>query len=199
MQQKTIFLNFDKRLFFWLDNKNKRPLRTIYLFLRNSRSMPQEVFFKKDKQLFRGKSLGDCFWNIWKCSPLLFGHFTISPGALLQRNSRGSLPDVFFKKGEHLLRRTQLGDCLGNLWNSSLLFSDCSVLLLPTFLADIFQVLFTYCLITVFPTHFDLDEFIFFFFILFLSSYFFNANVTPISATSILHSDSFSNVSFWGT
>ena len=85
----------------------------MYLFLRNSRSMPQEVFFKKDKHHFRGTSLGDCFWNIWKCSPLLFGHFTISPGALLQRNSRGSLPDVFFKKGEHLLRRTQLGTAQG--------------------------------------------------------------------------------------
>ena len=98
MQQKTIFLNFDKRLFFWLDNKNKRPLRTIYLFLRNSRSMPSEVFFKKGKHLFRRTRLEDCFWNIWECSPLLFCYFTIFPEAVPQRNSRSSLPDVFLKK-----------------------------------------------------------------------------------------------------
>ena len=38
--------------------------------------MPPEVFFKKDKYLFRRTPLGDCFWNIWKFSPLLFCHFT---------------------------------------------------------------------------------------------------------------------------
>ena len=100
MQQKTIFLNFyqTKDYFFWLDNKNKRFLRTIYLFLRNSRSMPPDVFLKNDKHLFRRTPLGDCFWNIWKCSPLLFCYFTIFPEAVPQRNSRSSLPDVFLKK-----------------------------------------------------------------------------------------------------
>ena len=121
--------------------------------------------------------LGDCFWNIWKRYPLRFCHFTIFPEAVTQRNSKSSLPDVFFKKSEHFLRRTHLGDCFWNSWNSSPLFSVCSVLILPTFLANIFPVLFTYCVITVFATHFDFGEFIFVFFILFLSSYFFNANV----------------------
>ena len=168
VQQKTIFLNFHKTkdYFFWLDNKNKRPLRTTYLFLRNSRSMPPEVFFKKDKHLFRGTLLGDCFWNIWKCFPLLLCYLTIFPEAVPQRNSRSSLLDVFCEhllRSEHLLRRTHLGDCLWNSWNSSPLFSVCSVLLFPTFLADIFQVLFTYCVITVFATHFDFGEFIVYF------------------------------------
>ena len=151
MQQKTIFLDFykTKDYFFWLDTKNKRPLHTIYLFLRNSRSIPPEVFSKKDKHLFRRTPLGGCFWNISKCSPLLFCHFTIFPEAFPQRNSRSSLPDVFFKKIEHLLRRTHLEDCFWNSWNSSPLFSVCSVLLLPTFLADIFEVLFTYCVISL--------------------------------------------------
>ena len=189
--KKTIFLNFykTKDYFFWLDNKSKRPLHTIYLFLRNSRSMPPEVFFKKDKYLFRRTPLGDCFWNIWKCSPLLFCHFTIFLEAVPQRNCRSSVPDVFFKKIEHLLGRTYLGNCFWNFWNISLLFSVCSVLLLPTSLADIFQVLFTYWVITVFATHFDFGECIFIFFILFLSSYFFNATVTTISVTSILHTN----------
>ena len=38
-------------------------------------------------------------------------------------------------------------------------------------------------------THFDFGEFIFVFFISFLSSYFCNANVTPISVTSIFHNN----------
>ena len=144
-------------------------------------------FLQWDKDLFRKTPLGDCFWNIWKCCALLFCHFTIFPGAVPQRNSRSSLPEVFCKKSEYLLRRTHLGDCFWNSWNSSPLFSVCSILLLPTFLADIFQMLFTYCVITVLVTHFDFGEFMFLFFIHFLSSYFFNANVTPISVTSILH------------
>ena len=42
MQQMTIILNFYKikYFFFWLDNKNKRPPRTVYLFLRNSTLTP---------------------------------------------------------------------------------------------------------------------------------------------------------------
>ena len=134
-------------------------------------------------------SLRDCLWNIWKCSPSLFCHFTIFSEAVPQRNSRSSLPDVFFKKSEHLLRRTHLGDCFWNSWNSSPLFSVCLVLPLPTFLADIFQVLFTYCILTVFATHFDIGDFSFVLLILFLSSHFSNTNMTPISVTSILHTN----------
>ena len=125
--------------------------------------MPPEVFYKKDKHLFRRTPLEDCFWNIRKCSPLLFCYFTIFSEAVPQRNSRSSLPDVFFKKREHFLRRKHLECCFSNCLNSSPLFSVCSVLLLSTFLADIFQVLFTYCVITVFATHFDFGEFIVYF------------------------------------
>ena len=89
-------------------------------------------FLQQDKHLFRRTPLGDCFWNIQKCSPLFFCHFTIFPEAVPQRNSRSSLPDVFFKKSEHILRRTHLGDCFSNSWNSSPLFSVCLVLLLST-------------------------------------------------------------------
>ena len=88
----------NKRLFFWFDNKNKRPLCTIYLFLKNARSMRPEVLFKKGKHLFRRTLLGDCSWNIWKCFPLLFCHFTIFPEVIPQWNSRSSLPDAFLKK-----------------------------------------------------------------------------------------------------
>ena len=111
---KTIFRNFYKTngYFFWLDYKNKRFLRALYLFLRNSRSMPPVVFFKKDKHLFRRTLLGDCFWNIWKCSLLLFCYFTIFPEAAPQRNSRSSFTDVFFKKSEHLLRKNTFGGLL---------------------------------------------------------------------------------------
>ena len=151
--------------------------------------MSSEVFIKKGKHLFRRTWLGDYFWNIWECSPLLFYYFTIFPEEVPQRNSRSSLPDVFFKNSEHLLRRTHLWDCFWNSWNSSPLFSVCSVLLMSTVLADIFQVFFTYCLITVFATHFNFGEFIFVFFILFLSSYFFSTNVTPISVTSSLYTN----------
>ena len=132
------------------------------------------IWHTKDKYLFRKTLLGDCFWNTWKCSPLLFCHFTISPEAVPQRNSRSSFSGVFFKESEHLLRRTHLGDCFRNSWNSSPLFSIYSVLLLPTFLADIFQALFTYCVVTFFATHFDFGESVFVFFIFFLLPYFFN-------------------------
>ena len=67
------------------------------------------------KHLFRRTPLGYCFWNILKCCLLLFCHFTIFLEAVPQRKSRSSLPDVFFKKSEHLSRRTYLGDCF---WNS---------------------------------------------------------------------------------
>ena len=159
MQKNTIFLNFykTKDYFFWLDNKNKRILLTIYLFLRNSRSMPPVVFSKKDKHLFRRTPLEDCFWNIWKCFPLLFYHFTIFPEAAHQRNSRSNLSDVFFKKVNTFWEE----DMKWNSWNSSPLFSLRLVLLLSTFLADIFQMLFTYCVITVFATYFDFGEFSF--------------------------------------
>ena len=50
-------------------------------------------------------------------------HFTIFPEAVPQRNPRSSLPNVSFKKSEHLLRRTHLGDCFWNSWNRSPLFS----------------------------------------------------------------------------
>ena len=42
MQQKTILLYF-YFLFLGHDNNNKRPLRTIYLFLRNSRSSQKNI------------------------------------------------------------------------------------------------------------------------------------------------------------
>ena len=128
----------------------------------------------------------------WGTASGIFGnvlHYFSAIFPVPQRNSRSSFPDVFFKKSEHLLRGTHLGDCFWNSWNSSPLFSGCSILILLTFLADIFEVLFAYCIITVFETHFDFCKFIFVFFILFLPSYFFNSNVTPISVTSILHTN----------
>ena len=48
---------------------------------------------------------------------------------------------------------------------------------------------FLHTALLVFATHFEFGKFIFVFFILFPSSYFFNANVTLISVTSILHTN----------
>ena len=73
--------------------------------------------------------LEDCRWGtafetfgnvLWK---LLSCHFSIFPETVPQRNPRNSLPNVSFKKSEHLLRRTHLGDCFWNSWNRSPLFS----------------------------------------------------------------------------
>ena len=143
--------------------KDKITILSLYGKIRKIETRILLYFLQWDKHLFRKTPLGDCFWDIWRCSPLLFCHFTIFPEAVPERNSRSSLLDVLLKKSEHLLRRTHLGDCFWNSWNSSPLFSVSSVLLLPTFLADIFQVLFTYCVITVFATHFDFGEFIVYF------------------------------------
>ena len=63
---------------------------------------------------FQKNTTGGLFWKIRKCSPLPFSHFTIFPEVIPQGISRSSLPDVFFKKSEHLLRRTHLGDCFCN-------------------------------------------------------------------------------------
>ena len=125
---------------------------------------------------------------IWKCLPLLFCYFTIFSEAVSQRNSRSSFSDVFFKKIEHLLRRTYLGDCFWNSWNRSL-FSVRSALLLPTFLAGIFQVLFTYYVIAVFATHFDFGRL--FLFSLYFSSYFFKWHRFLSLASCILTSAAF--------
>ena len=48
---------------------------------------------------------------------------------------------------------------------------------------------FLHTALLVFATHFDCGEFIFVFFVLFLSSHFFSANMTPISVTNILHTN----------
>ena len=85
-------------------------------YVRRSEKTRITVYFLQwDEHFFRTTPLGDCFWTIWKCLPLLFCHFTIFPEAVPQRNSRSSLPDAFFKYSGHLLRRTHLGDCF---WNS---------------------------------------------------------------------------------
>ena len=105
MQQKTIhatkdyFLNFykTKGYFFDLIIKTK-DLRAQYICSwETPETCPRSVLQKG--QLFRRTSLGYCFWNIWKCSLLLFCYFTIFSEAILQRNSRSSLPDVLLKKG----------------------------------------------------------------------------------------------------
>ena len=190
-RNKRLFVNFYKTndYFFDLIIKTKNLCAQYICSWETPEACSQRCSSKRTNTFLeehrRGTASG-AFGNV------LHYFFAISPFFQKQsskRNFRSSLSDVFFKKSEHLLRRTHLEDCFWNSWNSSPLFSVCSVLLLPTFLADIFQVLFTYCVITVFATHFDFGEFIFVFFILFLSSYFFNANVTPISVTSILHTN----------
>ena len=82
MQQNTLFLNL-----FVLIIKQKTSSRETPV------TCAQRSFFKKEKHLFRRAALGDCFWNIGKCSPLIFCHFTIFPKADPQRNCRSCLPD----------------------------------------------------------------------------------------------------------
>ena len=161
---------------------------SLYRKIQKTETRILLYFLQWDKHPFRRTPLGDYFWKIWKYSPLLFCHFINFPEAVPQRNSRSSLPDVFLKKSEHLLRRTCLGDCFWNSWNSSPLFSVCSVLLLPTFLPDIFQMLFTYCVQSL-QFILTLPSLILFSLYFFMSSYFLNANVTPISVTIILHTN----------
>ena len=173
---KTIFRNFYKTngYFFWLDYKNKRFLRALYLFLRNSRSMPPVVFFKKINTFLEEhcwETASGTFENV------LYYFSAISP--FFQKQPLKETPEAVSqmcssKKVNTFWEKTHSGDCFWNSWNSSPLFSVCSVLLLLTFLADIYQVLFTYCVITVFAIHFDFGESIFVFFILFLLFYFFN-------------------------
>ena len=71
---------------------------TLYSKIRKIETRILLYFLQRDKHLSRKTPPGDCFWNIWKCSPLLFCHFTIFFEAVPQRNSRSSLPDVFLKK-----------------------------------------------------------------------------------------------------
>ena len=117
---------------------------------------------------------------------LLFHHFfRSSPPKKLQKQS----PRCVLQKKVNIFREEHIwGTASGTLeivlhYFLSVQFYSC------LHFWQIFQVLFTYCVITDFATHFDFAEFIFVFFILFLSSNFFNANVTPISVTSILHTN----------
>ena len=87
--------------------------------------MPPEVFFKKDKYLFRRTPLGDCFWNIWKFSPLLFCHFTNffrssppkklwkqSPRCVLQKNWTPFGKNIFRELLLELLKYFSIIFCL---------------------------------------------------------------------------------------
>ena len=78
--------------------KENSTILSLYEKIRKIETRILLYFLQWDKHLFRRTPLGCCFWNIWKYSPLLFCHFTIFLKTVPQRNSRGTLPEVFLKK-----------------------------------------------------------------------------------------------------